>query len=871
MSIDWQFFRDEILIGPAFAAELMAETKFRGLPMGSTLLIAGRRVVHEPNFVLRIHGLNVIVFAQTYDCKGGCIDVSGSNGKEGSTGTNGREGYASAAGANNRPGGRGGDGGYGLAGTAGMSLKLICHDQDQACLKSVGGSGGSGGAGGAGGHGGNGNRGNPPHFEGFEGTSGGDGGNGGAGGQGGPAGQLVDFYVQVGHSTPTLAAYGGSGGSGGSAGGGGAKGKESDDALNGKEGRAGSPASAGRDTIVETRSVTENEYWTHLRGEGIASIKWGEYRRRVGKYYFRAFNPLIPETINYLQLASNEFIAAINLIPGDSESRALLDQVNHNQNILGLARDFDLIADFSRYERVAIDYAPMIMGVLEVATDILRMAYDVAGNKERLTSQIPHAQTSTQIFSLERDAAALAYTSCALNLDVANAELRTLGAEIEANRAALEQWNMELEARRIQSVAKVCAAIIAVIGAAYSGGTSLAAVPGLLIGAQDAWKEFRYDAATKTVVYQGQGIATWFTWDNGKPKLKPEVANLIKGVEDVVKKVIDIVDKVKVLTEIDASTVNGQLVSKGKDLMKKTAELSFKRADANLRLKQADLLGQALDLRIKQSLEDVETIRNQEASMQADVRFLGETARILVDTAQKYMDIVTKYVFFAARSLEIFTFSDYAYPVSLDYGHIHPDLEEAAYLALSRGDSTRVLALLRSYSLSWGRVPSIIAYRDRYESYRMNLTSDLQFWLFDDAAEIQEFVEGGTFSFDLRLDDLLPARFDAKIEAVFVALVGAASDEPRITCILEHAGDASVQKPDGSVLTVSAPPRQVPVAAGKLLGDLGGLGSGSRSPFWGRSPAARWRLRIEPEVVTRGHVDLTNLNAVQVAVSYQSL
>jgi hypothetical protein len=872
VSIEWSYFRDEIILNDAFRAELKSEVDFRAVPQGSTLLLGARIIRHETDYAFRFEGYNLILLAGLYDAGGGSIDVSGHAGTSGQSGQAGREGYASAGGANNRPGGSGAPGAAGSRGSNGMSVTVFCERLLRASLVSNGGSGGGGGAGGNGGKGGNGSEGKYPHYEGWEGTSGGAGGSGGAGASGAPAGTARISFIEAatGH-VPDLQVAGGAGGAGGGGGNGGKKGTHSLDASDGANGAAGSPGARGADGQASAVQVEAAKFWDGIRAlTGEYAAEWAAYRVRVGEFYFRAFNPQ-PDRAPYLALAADEFLAALRLVPENPRARVYLDQINANQNILGMARDFDLIPDFPRYERVITDYAPLVLIMFETSLKILEQAYDVAGNKARLAGQIPHVEESINVLSVEKNAAALGAAEAKSDFATSEARINALNAELEANRVALEKWNFEFEARRIQSVFQVCVAIVAVIGAAYTGGASLAAVPALLVSAQSAWKEFEYDKETKTVTYRAKGLVDWFTWKDGKPTLKPEILALVKGLEDVVKKSIDIIDKVKVLTQIDAGTVDGQLMGEGKRLVQRSAELALERASAALNVKRATLLTEAVDLRIEQASADIGRIKVETAALSADVRLLGQIARILVKSAQQYVDVITKYVFLAARALEIYTLSDLSDEIAFDYGYIHPDTEENAYLSLSRGDASHVLALMQNYIVSWNRLPGVIAYRDTYETYRMGLTGDLQFWTYKDPAVLQRMRDTGQTEFRISLDELLPGRWEAKVDAVYISLVGATAADPRITCIVEHTGQGLAKRRDGTVVEISAPPRMAPVAAAKLDGELGGPPSFAPLPFWGRTPAAKWRLAIEPEVMARSAVDLSALSAVQIAITYQSI
>jgi hypothetical protein len=123
------------------------------------------------------------------------------------------------------------------------------------------------------------------------------------------------------------------------------------------------------------------------------------------------------------------------------------------------------------------------------------------------------------------------------------------------------------------------------------------------------------------------------------------------------------------------------------------------------------------------------------------------------------------------------------------------------------------------------------------------------------------------FDFVIALTELLPGRLEAKVETVYVSLIGAEASDPRITCVLEHSGESSARRRDGATVQITAAPRRAPISAAKAEGEFGGPPSSLRLAFWGRSPAARWRLYIEPEVITRSNVDLSGLSKIQIGIA----
>lgn len=866
MVISWIYFRDQIIVDENFKNEISAEINFRKLAPGSTLLIGARDIRHTSNYKLRLENYNIVLITDIYNAAGGSIDVSGLSGIDGQQGPEGELGKAGPA-ENNRPGGNGGNGTNGTPGTDGMNVTIFTRQLSDGHFISQGGSGGKGGKGGNGGQGGKGRIGGT-RFEVWEGTPGGNGGNGGTGAAGGNGGQLKVIYVDG--NNPILDAAGGIGGAGGPAGVGG-KGSEG-------QGAPGSPGSAGvngKEFPSSSIHVDKSEFWDRLRNEiGSVSDDWANYRVRIGEYYFRTFTPAKQDYSNNLALAAEEFISALMLAPGNLKAKLRLDQINTNQNIIGVPRDFDLVPDYDRYERVVTDYVPLVQLMFQTCLDLLEKGFDVGSKKERLAGEIRHINDLLKILNAERDAAELAKAASKANLEMAAKRIDANNAEIEANREALEKLQLELEGQFVESVWRVAQAVVAVISAAYTAGASLAAIPGLLVSAQGTWRELVIDEKTGTATYKGKHLVDWIDWkdSNGKvnPKPKPEIAALIKGLKDVVGNSSDLISKAKVLSDIDKSTIEGDINSKYKELVRKGAELAFEHANNTVRLKQDEILAEAANLRINQANSDLQEILALQDKLDTQIITIAQIDRILINRVQEYANYITKYLFLAARSLELYTLEDMTSDFSYAYGYIHPDIEENAYAALARGDVSRVLSLMKEYILSWNSLPGF-TYRDRYETYRMGLSTDLQFWHFKDPSSLNQLRQTAEFEFSIPIYDLLPNRLEPKVDTVYVSLIGATANDPRISCILEHSGQAYTRRRDGSIVTIFAPARQGPISASKVEGEFGGLQDPLHATFWGRSPAARWRLFIEPEVLTRSNVDLSGVSEIQIAVAYQSI
>jgi hypothetical protein len=86
---------------------------------------------------------------------------------------------------------------------------------------------------------------------------------------------------------------------------------------------------------------------------------------------------------------------------------------------------------------------------------------------------------------------------------------------------------------------------------------------------------------------------------------------------------------------------------------------------------------------------------------------------------------------------------------------------------------------------------------------------------------------------------------------------------------VEHTGDATVRRRSGQTIALRQPPRREPISATFDANDLGDLDEVERQQFWGRSPAAVWRISIDKESAKNSKLDLTGLAEVQLAVYYK--
>lgn len=173
-------------------------------------------------------------------------------------------------------------------------------------------------------------------------------------------------------------------------------------------------------------------------------------------------------------------------------------------------------------------------------------------------------------------------------------------------------------------------------------------------------------------------------------------------------------------------------------------------------------------------------------------------------------------------------------------------------------------------------MPRLIELRHEFETYRQGLKPQSQYWIFTDeqspdgAGKLSRFRETGRLDFRIELDDLLSGRFECKVDGIAVALVGATSSDPMINCVLMHDGTSDVRRLDGTVAHYDWPPSGRALLAARTEAEISTIPSLEPEGFWGRSPAAKWHLFIEPEVMASSAVNLSGVTKIIVGVSYKA-
>jgi hypothetical protein len=866
LDLSWTRIRDQIVIDAKLQQKILDESY-----PGDTVRLVARVITHAPGFVLKLPGHSVQLVAGEYDANGGAIDVSVNDGPAGLSGSTGSLGYASAGGVS-RLGGPGGAGHPGGAGDSAHNIHLICEHLHSARLLANGGAGGKGGAGGPGGAGGDGRAPAKRGVDGVEGTDGGRGGSGSSGGNGGNGGQIqVAFIAADKPRSLQMEAKGGDAGAAGDGGNGGRGGKLGGHAgPHGKPGRAGTRGAAGK--APEASQVNIDQYWALVASTlGGRSHAWAAYRLETGVYFYRLpapappADPQAPAGVDFLQLAWREFAAVLRMEPANAAALKYQKQILNDQNVLGLPRRLDIIPNFPVYSAQYAAWAELVDGAFTntgIGELLASANMQVAANLFEVYKKEIHNRAGVETLLLQ--AAQSAQAEAQNTLAYSNDRLTELTGQIQAAVAEMNNQSISIVAV-IGTVAEVAGAVVAVVAAVPTAGASLVAlVPDLAALGATAWP----------LVAQEVFVPT----DQELKDLKTSYGRVDKDVTDVYKGAKTVITMVNSLQKLLNGTTPDN--SKYVALLHQAVELAHEHLIAKLRNEQADLLLAAHQTQLNDDLQLAALADQQMAQLRANVKVLEDAGHTAIRSTQTYIDVLQAIAFRAQRSVEIYTLrDDEAAQVDFSSGFLHPDDEHN--FADGEMDSVQLIA---RYAASWQGHLKPINLQSDYTAYfagggGFDLVADSLYLSFTDPEQLARFQATPELRFTIDLRDLPPDESEAKIEAVHVALVGATSSAPTISCKIRHGGLYLSKKRAGTEVKMvlqrhvsqdGASKTPLQVAAITPTTGAGAVTAPATLSFWGRGIAGDWEIEVTPSEVTSKGVDWKKLKEIQVWIGYQA-
>ena len=597
---------------------------------------------------------------------------------------------------------------------------------------------------------------------------------------------------------------------------------------------------------VQKSQVAEAEYFQVLQ---FLTDKWAAYRLRVAEYYFRAFNPSGPPTSEYLGLAFSELNAVLQLDPQNAQAAAYLNQILNNQNVLGLARDIDIIPDFPYYEQVLTDYGPLVLALFQSATNLLLGNLTLDQLRQTLTREIAHIEGLKLALEAEQAAAIRGTQIAETEKQMARTRVLNIEDRIRARRQELENRRIDWGGVLTFGVFAVGAGIIALATGGAGAGMLLAYLPDVMgLAGADFGPIPGKDQAE--ILGKARGLKDYTAAKNNLPNsVMPLAVSFAKMVKDLSE------------AQGDADMIQ---------LLREATELTHAQLLAQMRNDQAGFALDAVTAHLAQAVQDLALARTQLGGLVGDIQYLEQVALTLIRSAQRYMDVLIKYAFFAARALEIYTLTDMSDEIRTDYGYIHPDIEQ------DYQDGLLPLAqLIGEYETSWTRFVDIVNYRNAFDSYfgSSDKVNDKVFLSITDPAVLAQFRATQNLLLTVDLPELPPTRFEAKAVYILLSLTGATAEVPAISCLVEHGGGFTTLKRDGTVAGLILKPRVTVVQTAKSGITFTGVRIGANPDelsFWGRGVATTWNISIEPDEMTSRQIDLAGLSAIEIEIGYEA-
>jgi hypothetical protein len=864
----WVRIRDKIQIDATLDAQMGVE--LAGMTPGVPLYLLAREITHEPGYVWKVTGHEVVLVCDSYVAHGGQIDTSGASGTDGPPGKAGKNGTRSAdqstgtAGAQGEPGIRGGDG------TSASPITIFAQSCNAGALIANGGNPGNGGAGGRGGDGITLHTHSTPGRPVLEFLDGGDGGNGGDAGKPGNGAAITVFsrkqrpafsgfswsaYATVMPSAAAgIAGIGGSPGTGGRAGG-------NPGQPQAASGVAGASTAAGVSGAVAYTTVMLNAPWA----DAFAAVPfafmqdWADYRQRVGEYLFRSHVAASDPTAQLKDQATAEFQAVLGMRSNNRRAPLYLAYLRSGLTPIGLPYDYDLQPKFPAFEAFITDYSEMGDFLYSLVAKFLKDASDWAAQKQALRTNVDFYKAMGDAALTDQKIAVGDAAQAQQRLDYAKSQIQVLGTRLDVLAEARKNQPMTFM-QFVATLAEVVVAVAGIVGAVMTAGASLAATAaaiGLL--------------AKDTITLANGNLID--NSDPTSPKLTVQGNKEVGDIQSLVKGTASFIKAAEGVYELVNSTLKQDPLAPEPQVLGQQVQATFDVAMANFALQHAALAKQGADQRFQANTAAKNSLDALLKANSSTMTHLVNIARALLAQFQVYNDLFIRYHFFANRAFDLYTLA--SSPRTADtrftYGYVNPDQEADAFAALTRGDLSafvQVDNLLASYQQSLaGQL--LIATRSDYDDYDRFMVASTHVWRVTAVELLEALRNRDTVIVTTHYADLAAAPAELKILHVAVGLVGAKSGVTIADVRLRHPGSATNRRlNETDTIAIMAPPREMIVGAtlAKVEAeDLTAAAGATTQPWWGRSPITAWQLTI---VSPAADLDLSGLTEVQLGVEF---
>ncbi|MFF8354118.1 hypothetical protein ACF063_11770 [Streptomyces chartreusis] len=683
---------------------------------------------------------------------------------------------------------------------------------------------------------------------------------GGSGGAGGPGGVARVFWSSG--ASALVTAVGGAGGAAGKGGKGGkgaptAQGRPRPGAPDGSPGQPGPTGLAG--TAV-AEGLSPDKLWLKVREErsndlAVAAIHW----LRTAEFRYRQTRGVPTAVEADMILGLLDLVIAAD--PLRLEAAALKAQFVNGDNLLGLPRNLDVVADFERFRARLESESSWIEGLFGDAKALLTATAGASLTESQLQVQLATLDFTSPVLEAARADAQDALTVATVEQKAADARWVTALQEVRKRKVELEEpidWG--------GIVVVGLFAVVGLIVSAYVGehaGKIIGSIPDLMTlgnvnfsGSDDETKvlkdavvaggelsKIRSQGLKEAAGHQKDGQIDIDAWAGGA---LPVLVSFAKLVQD-----------------IDEAAGDPELKQLVKDLalrLQESLAAKAKVASAQRQLQIAVLRAEGLE-------RERAAYAQLHSQARSDVALMRETALSLLHVVRRYGDVFLDYQVRAARAVEIYARTDQSAALRLDRWHVHPDIE------LDFEQNLIDPVEFQSRLLATNTELAVVALTKVFDAYDLSgFKGDVHYVTIDDPGWLAAFRQNLVLSVVVANGDLAGDRWEAKTTAAAVTLSGVTAETPTFPVVVTHGPRCTERLKDGTEVTQYLQPRstfvQVAVQEDTAAGAVATPVNTRPTDFWRRSIATEWSLSIEADVAKARHVDLTGLTRIQLALGY---
>ncbi|KAI5449407.1 hypothetical protein NCC49_004749 [Naganishia albida] len=664
--------------------------------------------------------------------------------------------------------------------------------------------------------------------------------------------------------------------------------------VGGDPGRRGLDAQKvadGKLGVGEIKTLSDEGFWSLIAASSFC-IEWAQYRHSVGEYFFRCYIPGSADRESYLGItrsqflgmAIDEFRAALRLIPSrvSSEGRlqqmrvsdqGRLEQIQNNMNPVGQSRDLDVTPDFDRYITASTAASDLIAYIRGTGIDLMLTSMEESTFQElfvvesQATKDREDEARSKAVISTEKEEAIAA----------AKEELNKIVDMVQKQMIVVQEQLRKEEKEKsvsfgdiVGNVGDLTTAVIAIAAAAPTAGASLVALAPQFIELTGTVYD-NLGPLVQAIVNdeETEALATVKSQFGALKKDFDVVADAGGKVVDMVK-LIDKISNVKATPSFNP--VLGELLLKGAELayevLLKDQELLITRMETKAWMQKAEA---------EKALKGLQDDAAKQTGLKVEI-----TARAgftLIEATRSKIDNILRFAFLAQRSLEIYVPDAKDQYIYYDLGHVHPD-KEAEYL----DDTAQAASLVAAYARSATNLLPVLDMRSAYIAYFTN--NKLRTWTkgFSFTSEnspdiFNAFRKTLSATFTVNVKDLADKRYEAKIQLIDIAFIGARGDVDIVNCKLEHGAVYwERRKRDGEVhdTILTAHYAYLAATTEKTTRDsfrinLAPLDEPRGMNLFGRPIGGVYILSVSKEEVEKAHLNFDDLREIQVIFGYSFL